>query len=58
MSLTNTESVFKYFKNLIYLGKDEEGNPNKNDLNAHDQYLIELCAEYVRRNFIKEDKDD
>ena len=55
MSLTNTYSAFKYFKNLIYLGKDEEGNPNKNNLNAHDQYLIELCAEYVRRNFIEED---
>lgn len=50
-----------YFENLLYHGKDTNGEYNKNALSKEVQEAIEICANYViytmfneRDDFIKQ----
>lgn len=36
-----------YFENLLYLGKDVNGDLNKNSLTKEEQIAVEVCAQYV-----------
>ena len=36
-----------YFENLLYSGKDVNGNINKNSLTKEEQNAVEICADYV-----------
>lgn len=36
-----------YFENLLYSGKDVNGDMNKNSLTKEEQNAVEICADYV-----------
>lgn len=36
-----------YFENLLFLGKDVNGDLNKNSLTKEEQNAVEMCAKYV-----------
>lgn len=36
-----------YFENLLYSGKDVNGDWNKNSLTKEEQNAVEICANYV-----------
>ena len=36
-----------YFENLLFLGKDVNGEWNKNSLTKEEQNAVEICANYV-----------
>ena len=37
-----------YFENLLTLGSDIKGEPNKNALSKEVQEAVEICADYVK----------
>ena len=39
-----------YFENLIFLGKDCNGEPNKSALSKEVQEAIEICYYYLKTN--------
>ena len=36
-----------YFENLLFMGKDVNGDLNKNTLTKEEQNAVEVCANYV-----------
>lgn len=36
-----------YFENLLFSGKDVNGDLNKNSLTKEEQTAVEVCAQYV-----------
>lgn len=36
-----------YFENLLFMGKDVNGDWNKNSLTEEEQNAVEMCAQYV-----------
>lgn len=36
-----------YFENLLFYGKDVDGECNKNSLTIEQQNAVEVCADYV-----------
>lgn len=39
-----------YFENLLDMGSDIKGEPNKNALSKEVQEAIEICADYIKHN--------
>ena len=39
-----------YFENLLDMGSDIKGEPNKNALSREVQEAVEICADYVKYN--------
>jgi hypothetical protein len=39
-----------YFENLLTMGSDIKGEPNKNALSKEVQEAIEICADYTKHN--------
>ena len=36
-----------YFENLLFHGRDKNGDPNKNSLSPEQQEAVEMCANYI-----------
>ena len=44
-----------YFENLLIIGSDIKGEPNKNALSKEVQEAVEMCAYYIQHNhYIRE----
>ncbi len=39
-----------YFENLLTMGSDIKGEPNKNALSKEVQEAVEICAYYIKHN--------
>lgn len=44
-----------YFENLLTMGSDIKGEPNKNALSKEVQEAIEICADYIKYNQLLND---
>ena len=47
-----------YFENLLDIGSDIKGEPNKNALSKEVQEAIEICADYIKYNHLLDDTND
>jgi hypothetical protein len=47
-----------YFENLLDMGSDIKGEPNKNALSKEVQEAIEICADYIKYNQLLDDTND
>jgi hypothetical protein len=47
-----------YFENLLDMGSDIKGEPNKNALPKEVQEAIEICADYIKYNQLLDDTND
>ena len=43
-----------YFENLLTMGSDIKGEPNKNALSKEVQEAVEICADYVKYDLLLE----
>lgn len=52
-------AIEQYFDNLLFEGKDIDGDPNRNALTEEEQHVVQVCAAYIlysifpNRNFMK-----
>ena len=46
-----------YFENLLDMGSDIKGEPNKNALSKEVQRAVEICADYVKYNQLLDDTE-
>jgi hypothetical protein len=44
-----------YFENLLDMGSDIKGDPNKNALSKEVQEAVEICADYIKYNHLLDD---
>lgn len=44
-----------YFENLLTMGSDIKGEPNKNALSKEVQEAVEICADYIKYNQLLND---
>lgn len=44
-----------YFENLLDMGSDIKGEPNKNALSKEVQEAVEICADYIKYNHLLDD---
>lgn len=44
-----------YFENLLTMGSDIKGEPNKNVLSREVQEAVEICADYVKYDLLLND---
>ena len=44
-----------YFENLLTMGSDIKGEPNKNALSREVQEAVEICADYVKYDLLLDD---
>lgn len=42
-----------YFENLLIIGSDIKGEPNKNALSKEVQEAVEICASYIQYHRLK-----
>ena len=47
-----------YFENLLDMGSDIKGEPNKNALSKEVQEAVEICADYIKYNHLLDDTED
>lgn len=52
--MSNTEH---YFENLLFDGKDIDGDLNKNELTKEEQEAVEICYEYILYTLFYGDRD-